>query len=163
MTPAITALRRARVVFELLEYAHDPTAPSLGLEAASALGLSPSVVFKTLVAELDAGRLVVALVPVDRELDLKALAAALGVRSAAMAPVALAERATGYVAGGISPFGQRRPLPVVADDTLASHARVCVSAGRRGLQVALDPADLLRVTNARLASIARFPPPGHHS
>lgn len=155
MTPAITALRRAKVAFELLEYTHDPHAPSFGLEAASALGLSPTLVFKTLVAELDGGRLVVALVPADRELDLKALAAAFDVKAAAMAPVAAAERATGYVAGGISPFGQRRALPMVADETLASHARVCVSAGRRGLQVSLAPADVIRVTGARLAPIAR--------
>jgi Cys-tRNA(Pro)/Cys-tRNA(Cys) deacylase len=155
MTPAITALRAARVAFELLEYCHDPAAPSFGLEAASALGLSPSLVFKTLVAELDDGRLVVALVPADCELDLKALAGVLGAKSAAMAPVAAAERATGYVAGGISPFGQRKSLPIVADETLALHERVTVSAGRRGLQVALAPRDLVRVCGARLAPVAR--------
>jgi len=155
MTPAITALRAARVAFELLEYCHDPAAPSFGLEAASALGLDPSLVFKTLVASLDDGRLVVALVPANRELDLKALAGVFSAKSAVMAAVAAAERATGYVAGGISPFGQRRALPVVADETLASHPRVSVSAGRRGLQVALASRDLIRVCGARLAPVAR--------
>jgi len=157
VTPAVRAVRAAGVAFDLLEYAHDPSAKSFGLEAASALGLDPGVVFKTLVAEVDGGQLVVALVPADRELDLKGLAAACAVKSAAMAPVSAAERATGYVAGGISPFGQRRPLPVIADASLATHARVCVSAGRRGLQVALAASDLVRLCHARLAPLTREP------
>lgn len=156
MTPAVRALLAAGVAFDLLEYAHDPNAKSFGLEAASALGLDPGMVFKTLVARLDGGQLVVALMPADRELDLKRLAAACRAKSAVMAPVASAERATGYVAGGISPFGQRRPLPVIADASLAAHPRVSVSAGRRGLQVALAAGDLVRLCSARLAPLARM-------
>ena len=157
VTPAVRALRAAGVAFDLLEYAHDPSATSFGLEAASALGLDPGMVFKTLVARLDGGQLVVALIPADCELDPKRLAAACGAKSAAMATVASAERATGYVAGGISPFGQRRPLPVIADASLAARTRVSVSAGRRGLQVALGAADLVRLCRARLAPLARGP------
>jgi Cys-tRNA(Pro)/Cys-tRNA(Cys) deacylase len=155
MTPAVRAAEAAGIAFELREYEHDPSVPSYGLEAAQALGLEPATVFKTLVAELDDRRLVVALVPVHRSLDLKALAAALGAKRAAMAPVAAAERATGYVAGGISPLGQRKRLPVVADASLPAQAQVFVSAGRRGLEIGLAPADLIRVCAAAVAPIAR--------
>jgi Cys-tRNA(Pro)/Cys-tRNA(Cys) deacylase len=153
-TPATVALERAGVPVRVHAYEHDPRAESYGLEAAEALGLDPPRVFKTLVALLD-GRLTVAIVPVARQLDLKALAAAAGGKRAAMAPVADAERATGYVAGGISPLGTRKALPTVIDDSALPHATVFVSGGRRGLELELAPADLQRLTRAQTASIAR--------
>ena len=128
--------------------------PSYGRESAAALGIDPGRVFKTLVASVD-GRLVLAVVPVDRELDLKALAGAVGGRRAELADPAAAERATGYVVGGISPIGTRRALPVVVDGSAAAHPTVLVSAGRRGLQLELAPADLVSVTRATVASVAR--------
>ncbi|HEY8514453.1 MAG TPA: Cys-tRNA(Pro) deacylase [Candidatus Binatia bacterium] len=154
MTPAVVAARRAKIWHELREYRHDADAPSYGVEAAQALGLDPEHVFKTLVAECD-GTLVVALVPVARSLDLKALAAAVGAKRAAMADPAQAERATGYVVGGISPLGQKKRLPMVADESMLALETVYVSAGRRGLELALRPADLLRLCDAATARIAR--------
>jgi Cys-tRNA(Pro)/Cys-tRNA(Cys) deacylase len=154
MTPAILAARRAGIEFRIHEYAHDPAAASYGLEAAAALGVAPERVFKTLVAEVD-GRLVVAVVPVAARLDLKALAAAAGGKRAALAEAAAAERATGYVTGGISPLGQRRRLPTWLDASAAGHATIHVSAGRRGLEIELQPAELARLTGARLAPLAR--------
>lgn len=153
-TPAITALDRQRVTYTLLPYQAPADAPDYGRVVADALGLDPAQVFKTLIAEVD-GALVVAVVPVTGELDPKALAAALGGRRAAIADRTVAERASGYVRGGISPFGQRRQLPAVVDSSAAGFDTVYVSAGRRGLQVALAPADLLRVTGATAAPIAR--------
>lgn len=153
-TPATLALTRAGIRFEVHAYEHAPTAPSFGLEAAEALGVSADRVFKTLCAELD-GRLCVGIVPVSAQLDLKALAAALGGKRATMADPRDAERATGYVVGGISPIGQRRRLPTVLDDSAGRYETVFVSAGRRGLDVELRPADLLRAVEGSSASIAR--------
>jgi len=153
-TPATVALARAGIEFRLHEYAHDPRAESYGLEAAEALGLDPARVFKTLMATVD-GRLAVAVVPVSGQLDLKALARALGASRAAMAEVAAAERATGYVTGGISPVGQRRPHPTVLDSTALDHASVFVSAGRRGLDLEIAPADLVRITEAITERVGR--------
>jgi Cys-tRNA(Pro)/Cys-tRNA(Cys) deacylase len=153
-TPATVALARAGVPFALRPYVHDPAAPSYGLEAADALGVPAEQVFKTLLAAVD-GRLVVAVVPVSGSLDLKALAAAVGGKRAAMAEPAEAERATGYVVGGISPLGQRRRLPTVVDASALEHDTVLVSAGRRGLDVALAPDDLVRLTGAVTAVIRR--------
>ncbi|KIF01380.1 transcriptional regulator [Streptomyces sp. RSD-27] len=153
-TPAITALTGSGVAFTTHAYEHDPAHPSYGEEAAEALGVSPEQVFKTLVAEVD-GALTVAVVPVSGSLDLKALAAAVGGKRAAMADPALAERTTGYVRGGISPLGQRKRLPTVLDASASEHATVCVSAGRRGLEVELAPAALAALTGAVLAPIAR--------
>jgi len=127
---------------------------SYGLEAAAALGADPARICKTLIASVG-GRLVAAVVPVDRELDLKALAAAAGGRRAEMADPATAERATGYVVGGISPLGQRRRLPTVVDPAALAHGTILVSGGRRGLQVELAPADLVALTEAMVARIAR--------
>lgn len=155
MTPAVTAAKRAGISFELHQYQHDPGAESYGLEAAEALELPPAQVFKTLVAVLDDGRLAVGLVPVERSLDLKALAAALGAKKASMAPVADAERATGYVAGGISPLGQRKRLPMVLDASAQGQPAVYVSAGRRGLEISLAPDALQRLTGAVLATVGR--------
>ncbi len=134
-------------------YEVDPKAGSYGEAAAAALGVPPDRVFKTLVASVD-GKLAVGVVPVTSTLDLKALAAALGGKKAAMAEPAAAERATGYVTGGISPFGQRSRLPVVVDASLTGFATVYVSGGRRGLQVEIAPADLVRITGARTAPLA---------
>lgn len=154
MTPAVLAAKRAGIDFTLHEYQHDPGTASYGLEAAEKLGLDPAQVFKTLVARVD-GQLTVALVPVARTLDLKALAAAVGGKRAAMAELTDAERATGYVAGGISPLGQKKRLPMVVDASALALARMHVSAGRRGLEIELTPADLIRLCAARTASIAR--------
>jgi Cys-tRNA(Pro)/Cys-tRNA(Cys) deacylase len=148
------ALASAGVAHTLHPYDHAPGAPSYGEEAADALGLDRGVVFKTLVARVD-GRLTVAVVPVSSTLDLKALAAAVGGKRASMAEPADAERATGYVVGGISPIGSRTALDVVVDESALAHTLVYVSAGRRGLQVALAPTDLVTVTAARTAPIRR--------
>lgn len=153
-TPATTALTRAGVDFAVHPYEHDPAAPSYGLEAAEALGVPAEQVFKTLLVEGQRG-LAVGVVPVSRTLDLKAVAAALGVKKVAMAPPAAAERTTGYVVGGISPVGQKKALPTVVDDSALAFERVYVSGGRRGLDLSLSPADLVRVTGATCASIAR--------
>lgn len=153
-TPATVALTDAGVPFTLHAYRHDPRATSYGLEAAAALGVDPDCVFKTLLANLD-GHLVVGVVPVARHLDLKALARALGGSRAVMAEVAAAERATGFVAGGISPIGQKRRHPCVIDSTALAHDTVFVSAGRRGLDVELAPTDLVTLTGATVTDIAR--------
>ena len=153
-TPATTLLARAGVPFSTHAYEHDPASASYGLEAAEALGIAADRVFKTLLADVD-GRLTVAVVPVSGQLDLKALAAAAGGKRATMAEAAAAERATGYVVGGISPLGQRKRLPIVVDRSALAFATVFVSAGRRGLEVELAPADLVRLTGATTADIAR--------
>lgn len=155
MTPAVKVLERAGVAFTLAEYDHDPRNPAYGEEAARALGLSPGAVFKTLLARLDDGRLVVAIVPVSAQLDLKALARAAGGRKARLAGPAEAERATGYVVGGISPLGQRKRLPAFLDAGAERLATLHVSGGRRGLEICLAPNDLARLTGARLAPLAR--------
>ena len=153
-TPATVALTRAGIPFTLHEYAHDPRAESFGLEAADALGLDPVRVFKTLMATVDT-RLAVAVVPVSGQLDLKALARALGGSRAAMAERAAAERATGYVAGGISPIGQKRGHPTVLDVSALEHPTIFVSGGRRGLDLEIAPADLVRITEAVTAPVGR--------
>ncbi|MFQ6142964.1 Cys-tRNA(Pro) deacylase [Streptomyces seoulensis] len=153
-TPATVALTAAGVDFTVHAYDHDPSHPSYGEEAAEAMGVSPDRVFKTLVADVD-GSLTVAVVPVAGSLDLKALASAVGGKRAAMADPALAERTTGYVRGGISPLGQRKRLRTVLDASATGHPTICVSAGRRGLEVELSPADLAALTHAALAPIGR--------
>ena len=159
MTPAVRAAERAQIAHRVLSYAHDPAAPAYGPEAAAALGLDPRRVLKTLVVAIEgaprAAALAVALVPVARQLDLKAAAAALGARRVALADATLAERATGYVVGGISPLGQRRPLRTIVDESALAWPEIFVSAGRRGLELALAPADLLRLTQGTTAAIAR--------
>jgi Cys-tRNA(Pro)/Cys-tRNA(Cys) deacylase len=152
-TPAIAALINAKVAYTLRPYEHDPRTNAYGDEVVDALGQNPARVFKTLVASVD-GTLVVAVVPVSAHLDLKALAAAAGGKKAAMAPVAEAERSSGYVAGGISPMGQRKMLRTILDRSATDFPTVFVSAGRRGLQVELAPADLVAVCRAALAAIA---------
>lgn len=162
-TRALAELARIGVAYTVHEYApHQPAGPDRGRrpawgeDAAAALGVDPARIHKTLIAAVD-GRLAVAVVPVAAELDLKALADALGGRKAEMADPAEAERATGYVRGGISPLGQRRRLPTVVDAAALELPTMFVSAGRRGLQVELVPADLVRLAGAIVAAIARVP------
>ena len=147
-TPAIAAAERAGIAFTVHEYVHDPKAASYGLEAAEKLGVDPARVFKTLVADVD-GTLMVAIVPVEAQLDLKALG-----KRVTMADPRLAERTTGYVAGGISPLGQRKTLPTVIDASALGFETIHVSAGRRGLEIELSPADLLTLTGGRVLRIA---------
>lgn len=153
-TPATVALTHAGIDYVLHPYEHDPRADSYGMEAAEALGVEPERVFKTLMASLD-GNLVVGIVPVTGQLDLKALARAMGGSKAQMADVAAAERATGYVAGGISPVGQKRAHPTVVDESATAYETVYVSGGRRGLDVELAPDQLVAITAAVVAPIAR--------
>ena len=153
MTPAILALERAGVTHRTLDYEHDPAAPAYGTEAVEALGLDPAAVHKTLVVVLADGRHAVAVVPVAAQLDLKACARALGAKRASLAEVADAERLTGYVVGGISPLGQRRRLPTVVDEGIMALDEVFVSAGRRGLEVALAPDALLAAVDATTAPL----------
>lgn len=159
-TPALLLLRAAGVPHVVHEYELDRARAraegrhAYGLEAAAALGVAPDRIFKTLVATVD-GTLVMAVVPVSGELDLKRLAEAVDGRRAAMADPAVAERATGYVVGGISPLGGRRRLRTVVDGSALAHTAILVSAGRRGLQVELDPAALVRLTGASVAPIVR--------
>jgi Cys-tRNA(Pro)/Cys-tRNA(Cys) deacylase len=153
-TTATIALERAKIPFALHEYTHDPRADSFGLEASAALGVPPERLFKTLVATVDGGALAVGVVPVNRHLDLKALAAAVGGKKAIMAEAAVAERATGYVVGGISPVGQKRRLPIVIDASALEFTAMFCSAGRRGLQMEIAPADLIKATGAKVAGIA---------
>ena len=147
-TPAIAAAERADVRFTLHEYEHDPAAESYGLEAAEKLDVEAERLFKTLVVSVD-GELAVALVPVTAQLDLKALG-----KRARMADKGQARSATGYVSGGTSPLGQRRRLPTHVDESALEHATILVNAGRRGLQMELDPRDLVRITDARVHPIA---------
>ena len=155
MTPAVLALEASGLDFRIVEYDHDPAAESYGDEAAEATGAEPSQIFKTLLAELPDGEIVVGVVPVVSLLDLKAIARAAGAKKATMADPTVAERRTGYVVGGISPLGQRRRLPTIIDTSARDQPRIFVSAGRRGLEIALDPADLARLTGARFAPISR--------
>jgi Cys-tRNA(Pro)/Cys-tRNA(Cys) deacylase len=151
-TPATTVLKQRKVAHTLHGYEHDSRATSYGMEAAVALGIDPALCFKTLVADVD-GTLTVAVVPVTGSLDLKALAAAVGGKRAVMADPAAAERSSGYVRGGISPLGQRKRLRTVIDASAAELATMYVSAGRRGLEIELAPADLASLTGAVFASI----------
>lgn len=157
MTPAVEAARAARIAFEIHEYPHDPANRHYGLEAAEALGLDPARVFKTLLVALDGDprRLVVGIVPVIGQLDLKAVASACGAKRAEMAEAAQAQRATGYLVGGISPLGQKKRLPTLLDQTAEAFETVFVSGGRRGLDIELSPSDLLRLCAGRLAPIGR--------
>jgi Cys-tRNA(Pro)/Cys-tRNA(Cys) deacylase len=149
MTPAVVAAERAGIPFTLHEYEHDPRAESYGLEAAEKTGVDSARVFKTLVVAQD-GALSVAIVPVAAQLDLRALG-----KRAALADRGAAERATGYVPGGISPLGQRKRLPTLLDESALQHETIYVSAGRRGLELELAPADLVRLTNATVKEMTR--------
>lgn len=152
-TPATSALDRAGVSYKLHQYSHDSRAESYGDEAAAALGIDPRRLFKTLIVSVD-GSLACAVLPVANRLNLKALAAAVGGRRAELAEPAKAQRATGYVLGGISPLGHRSPIPVVVDDSAGNFETVYVSAGKRGLQLELSPLDLIELAGANTADIA---------
>lgn len=155
MTPAILLLTRHGTAHRVLSYAHDPRAASYGEDAAHALGLDPRAVFKTLLASTEKHELLVAIVPVSGMLDLKALAEAAGCRKCEMAAVDAAQRATGYLVGGISPLGQKKKHRTFIDASARALPVMHVSAGRRGLEVALAPADLVALTEAEMAGIGR--------
>lgn len=155
MTPAVEAARKAGIEFRILEYSHDPANQSYGQEAAEKLGIDPDRVFKTLLAALNGEprRLAVAVIPVANKLSLKAMASACGAKKASMAQPADAERATGYLVGGISPLGQKRRLPLVLHESASGYESIYVSAGRRGLEIELAPHDLLKLTGGSLAAV----------
>ena len=153
-TPATLALQAAGISFVAHPYDHDPANTNFGQEAADVLGVDGDRVFKTLMTDVD-GSLVVAIVPVTAKLDLKALAAVVGGKKAEMADARLAERRTGYIVGGISPIGQKIAHPTVMDETAELYDSVFVSGGRRGLDIELSPADLVRISGALVAPIAR--------
>ncbi|MDR6677450.1 Cys-tRNA(Pro) deacylase [Pseudomonas oryzihabitans] len=155
MTPAIDLLKKTKVPHEVLSYHHDPKAASYGLEAAEKLGLAPATVFKTLLAASEKQELLVAIVPVAGTLDLKALAQAAGVKKLEMAKPDQAQRSTGYLVGGISPLGQKKRLRTFIDESAAALPTIHVSAGRRGLEVALAPAELARLLEAPFVPIGK--------
>ncbi len=156
-TPATRALDAAGVPYTLRPYHHDPDTTGYGDEAAAALGVDPRRIFKTLLVDLTSGsaELAVAVVPVAGHLGLKQFAAAVGAKKASLTDKALVARSTGYVLGGVSPLGQRNRLPTVIDETAQLWDSICVSAGKRGLQLEVAPADLKAVTGAEFADIAR--------
>ncbi len=153
-TPATRILADSGMPHMLRTYRHDARSTSYGLEAAEALGVEPERVFKTLLVDVDGG-LVVGIVPVDTQLDVKALAATVGGKRAELAEIGRAERATGYVAGGISPLGQKNSHPTVLDESALDHHTILVSGGQRGLDVELEPDSLISLADARVARIAR--------
>ncbi len=153
MTPAVNAARKARINCQLHEYVHDPVSVSYGLEAVEKLGLPADRVFKTLVAKVDEAEMVVAILPVSCMLSMKSLAKASGAKKAAMAAPADVERVTGYVLGGVSPLGQKKRLRTVIDASAQTFSTIYVSAGRRGLQMELNPQDLQLLTKAVFAEI----------
>lgn len=155
MTPGIRQAKKAGIQFDVKEYQHDSNAESYGGEAAQALGLSEQLVFKTLMAQSNEGQLVVAVVPVSGSLDLKALAKAAGCKKMTMADPALAEKTSGYVVGGISPLGQKKRLPTFIDSSAQQLERIHVSAGKRGLEIALRPEDLRTLTNGKWAPVGK--------
>ncbi|GAA0419785.1 Cys-tRNA(Pro) deacylase [Cocleimonas flava] len=154
MTPAVDAAKKAGIRYTLHEYSHDSQASSYGEEAATLLDISPNRVFKTLlIAATDSNQLAVAIVPVSNQLNLKSAAKALGFKKASMADPAEAEKATGYILGGISPLGQKKRLPFVLDESATGFETIYVSAGKRGLEIELAPGDLIKLCNAKTANI----------
>lgn len=155
MTPAIDLLKKAKAEHRVHSYQHDPKSPSYGLEAAEKLGLAPETVFKTLLAATEKGELLVAVVPVAGTLDLKALASAAGAKKADMADPAAAQRATGYLVGGISPLGQKKRLRTFIDESARQHPTIHVSGGRRGLELELSAETLAQHTQGQFAAIGK--------
>jgi Cys-tRNA(Pro)/Cys-tRNA(Cys) deacylase len=155
MTPAINAARKAKIVHQVHEYVHDPSSESYGAEAAEKLGLAEDRVFKTLVVSVNNKTLVVGVVPVSSMLNMKALAKAVGAKKAAMAKPADVERVTGYVLGGVSPLGQKKRLKTLIDASAQTFPTIYVSAGRRGLQIELNPKDLMNLTGGSFAEIGQ--------
>ena len=154
MTPATKQLKRHKIPFEILQYQHDANASSFGLEALNKLSLNAEQVFKTLVVCCDSGALVVALVPVNLKLNLKAIAKTLKVKKVKMADATRVETSTGYVLGGVSPLGQKKPLSTVIDVSANKFEQIYVSGGRRGLEIALSPSDLAKMCRANFADIS---------
>lgn len=157
MTPAINLLKKQRIAHKVHSYAHDPRSVSYGLEAAEKLGLAPQSVFKTLLAVTESGELLVAVLPVHGQLNLKALAACAGVKKAEMADLQQAQRVTGYLVGGISALAQKKALRTFLDSSAEQLPSLHISAGRRGLEVELAAADLLQLTQGQYAAIATLP------
>ena len=151
-TPATVALERAKIAFALHEYDYDPDAESIGMQAAQALGIAPARLLKTLMAKADA-TIVCALLPSDREMSLKKLAAAADAKSASMLPPSEAERVTGYKVGGISPLGQKKRVPVFVEAAALAHATILLNGGRRGLLIEIAPADLVRLLDAKAVGL----------
>lgn len=155
MTPAIQSAKKAKIKFQIHQYVHDPASRSYGEEAAEQLDISPDRVFKTLVVQLDSRDLAVSVIPVDRQLDLKAFAKALGAKKAKMADKKDVERSTGYVLGGVSPIGQKKRLPTRIDQSAEQFETIYISAGRRGLEIELAPQDLAALTGGKFESIGK--------
>lgn len=155
MTPAINAAKKGKISYRVHQYSHDPDSVSYGEEAAEKLGQKPEQIFKTLVVKLDGKQLAVAIVPVTRKLDLKAIASVCNAKKAAMAEPREVQRSTGYVLGGVSPLGQKKRLPTVLDQSSECCSTIFVSAGRRGLEIELSPAALLTLTAGQYGAIAR--------
>ena len=154
MTPAINQAKKKKIPYKIHKYSHTPSHTSYGLEAAECLNLDAAQVFKTLVVQLGDGTLVVGIVPVNKQLNMKQMAKAAGGKKAAMADAALVEKSTGYVLGGVSPLGQKKRLPTIIDVSARNQQTMFVSAGRRGLEIELNPNDLCRLTSASFAEIA---------
>ncbi|WP_166253073.1 Cys-tRNA(Pro) deacylase [Marinobacter salicampi] len=155
MTPGINIARKAGIRFQVHEYTHDPKSEAYGQEAAEKLGLPPDRVFKTLVLELDSRELVVVVLPVSRMLSMKLIARAAGAKKASMAQPQLVARSTGYVLGGVSPLGQKKPLRTWIDSSARGHSTIFVSAGRRGLEIELSPGALRDLTNASFCELSQ--------
>jgi Cys-tRNA(Pro)/Cys-tRNA(Cys) deacylase len=153
MTPAINAAKNAKIEYSVHEYQHDPSAKSYGLEAAEKLNISESMVFKTLVVTINVKELAVCIIPVSSKLNMKLVAKALGAKKASMAEATDVKRFTGYVLGGVSPLGQKKMLKTIMDSSANQHRTIFVSAGRRGLEIELDPNDLLTLTKGVFAKI----------
>ncbi|MCX4024807.1 Cys-tRNA(Pro) deacylase [Endozoicomonas sp. SM1973] len=157
MTPAVMVAKKAKIDFFLHEYSHDPTAVSYGMEAAETLGLEADRVYKTLLVQLSGSKesLVVALVPVNSQLNTKAVANYFKAKKAVMAEPIIAERTTGYLVGGISPLGQKKVLPLLLDESAMACKSIFISGGKRGLEIELDPNDLLALTRGKIAAIKK--------
>jgi len=155
MTPAVSKLKKSGIQFTLNEYDHDPGIRGFGQEAAQKLGLPENQIFKTLVVDIQGKGLAVAVVPVSEQLDLKAVAKALGGKKASMADKGRVEKNTGYLTGGVSPIGQKKMLPTLIDASAKEFEQIWVSGGRRGLQISLSPSDLAQMTRATFYSLSR--------
>lgn len=153
MTPAINSAAKAKITYHIHEYTHDTAAESYGLEAAEKLGLEPHRVFKTLVVALDGKALAVAVIPVELQLNMKLIAKAAGAKKAAMADKDDVMRSSGYVLGGVSPLGQKKRLPTFLHNSAKTLETIFVSAGRRGLEIELAPADLISLTGGQFAEL----------